>query len=92
MRREPGVPVSVRGSGILTWTPGPHPSYPSEFWFMPTLVSWGTVIGQPWSWMPVDQDTLAVSCLQSGEDHRHIADHNTVGQMPGDPQEGRRGQ
>ena len=42
--------------------------------------------------MPVDQDTLAVSCLQSGEDHRHIADHDTVGQMPGDPQEGRRGQ
>lgn len=42
--------------------------------------------------MPVDQDTSDVSCLQSGEDRRHIDNHDTVGQMPGDPQEGTRGQ
>lgn len=42
--------------------------------------------------MPVGQDTSDMSCLQSGEDCRHIDNHDIVGQMPGDPQEGLRGQ
>lgn len=35
--------------------------------------------------MPVGQDTLDMSCLQSGEDCRHTDNRDTVGQMPGDP-------